>query len=103
MCCSGVSIRKSVTPKLMKDYPIHLRAYDLLADEDADLRELPYSERRKRLETLIAQLNDPRIDLSPHVSFVSWDDLGETEIGLADWHELIAPIVFGPDAEGTRN
>src|SRR5579872_394635 len=40
--------RKVVSTKLIKDYPIHLRAYDLLGDGDADLRQLPFSERRKR-------------------------------------------------------
>lgn len=67
--------RKSVTPKLMKDYPIHLRAYDLLSDGDNDLRMLTFAERRSKLEAFVAQLNDPRIDLSPQVSFSTWDDL----------------------------
>ncbi|MBE0703315.1 MAG: cisplatin damage response ATP-dependent DNA ligase [Afipia sp.] len=67
--------RKSVTPKLMKDYPIHLRAYDLLADDENDLRELSFAERREHLESFIARLDDPRIDLSPCVSFSTWPEL----------------------------
>lgn len=67
--------RKSVTPKLMKDYPVHLRAYDLLSDGDNDLRMLTFIERRAKLETFIAQLDDPRIDLSPIIPFTTWDDL----------------------------
>jgi DNA ligase-1 len=67
--------RKSVTPKLMREYPIHLRAYDLLNDGGSDLRTLTFSERRAKLEAFIAQLNDPRIDLSPQLSFRTWDDL----------------------------
>jgi DNA ligase-1 len=67
--------RKTVSPKLMKDYPIHLRAYDLLHDEDSDLRELTFVERRVRLETFIEKLDDPRVDLSPTISFASWDEL----------------------------
>ena len=67
--------RKSVTPKLMKDYPIHLRAYDLLADDENDLRELPFVERREHLESFIARLDDPRIDLSPRVPFSTWPEL----------------------------
>jgi DNA ligase-1 len=39
--------RKSVTPKLMKDYPVHLRAYDLLSDGENDLRLLTFAERRE--------------------------------------------------------
>ncbi|MDZ4365614.1 MAG: cisplatin damage response ATP-dependent DNA ligase [Afipia sp.] len=67
--------RKSVTPKLMKDYPIHMRAYDLLSDGDNDLRMLTFSERHAKLEAFVAQLADPRIDLSPQVAFKTWDDL----------------------------
>jgi DNA ligase-1 len=67
--------RKIVSPKLMKDYPIHLRAYDLLGEGDTDLRALPFTERRARLETFVAKLDDPRIDLSPTIAFDSWDAL----------------------------
>src|SRR5438270_528503 len=67
--------RKAVSPKLIKEYPIHLRAYDLLGDGENDLRELPFAERRERLEAFIAKLDDPRIDLSPTVPFASWDAL----------------------------
>ncbi|MES2031124.1 MAG: cisplatin damage response ATP-dependent DNA ligase [Pseudomonadota bacterium] len=67
--------RKSVTPKLMKDYPIHLRAYDLLSDGETDLRELPFEQRRARLETFIAELDDDRIDLSDQIPFATWDAL----------------------------
>jgi DNA ligase-1 len=67
--------RKSVTPKLMKDYPIHLRAYDLLAEGADDLRELPFAIRRARLEQFIARLDDPRIDLSPVVPFATWPEI----------------------------
>ncbi|UPK27488.1 ATP-dependent DNA ligase [Bradyrhizobium sp. 195] len=67
--------RKVVSPKLIKEFPIHLRAYDLLGDDENDLRELPFAERRERLETFIAKLDDTRIDLSPTVSFTSWGAL----------------------------
>jgi DNA ligase-1 len=67
--------RKVVSPKLIKEYPIHLRAYDLLSEGDADLRTLPFAERRKRLETFVGRLDDPRIDLSPLIPFESWDEL----------------------------
>ncbi|MCA6112751.1 ATP-dependent DNA ligase [Bradyrhizobium cenepequi] len=64
--------RKVVSPKLLKDYPIHLRAYDLLGDDENDLRELPFEERRAHLESFIKKLADPRIDLSPTVPFTNW-------------------------------
>jgi DNA ligase-1 len=64
-----------VTPKLMAEFPAHLRAYDLLADETEDLRERPFAERRARLEAFVARLADPRVDLSPMVAFTTWDEL----------------------------
>jgi len=67
--------RKAVTPKLMQEFPAHLRAYDLLAEGDHDLRGHPFEERRARLTKFVEKLNDPRIDLSPVVPFKSWPEL----------------------------
>ena len=67
--------RKTVTPKLLREFPIHLRAYDLLGDESGDLRQLPFEQRRDRLEAFIARLGDPRIDLSPIIPFDDWDTI----------------------------
>jgi DNA ligase-1 len=67
--------RKVVSPKLTKDYPIHLRVYDLLSEGDTDLRELPFIERRERLEAFVKKLDDPRVDVSPIVPFDSWEVL----------------------------
>jgi DNA ligase-1 len=67
--------RKNVTPKLLAAFPAHLRAYDLLADGDEDLRQRPFTERRARLEGFVARLGDERIDLSPLVTFSTWDEL----------------------------
>ena len=44
--------RKAVTPKLLAEFPAHLRAYDLLVDGSEDLRDLPFAERRARLRSL---------------------------------------------------
>jgi DNA ligase-1 len=67
--------RKVVSAKLIKDYPIHLRAYDLLDDGETNLRELPFEQRRTKLEAFVKQLDDPRIDLSPTIAFAAWPDL----------------------------
>ena len=67
--------RKTVTAKLMAEFPAHLRAYDLLADGEEDLRERPFAERRARLEHFVARLGDHRIDLSLLIAFRSWDEL----------------------------
>jgi DNA ligase-1 len=67
--------RKTVTAKLIADYPLHIRAYDLLTEDGEDLRPLHFDERRRRLEALIARCNSDRIDLSPQVPFETWSDL----------------------------
>jgi DNA ligase-1 len=76
--------RKVVSPKLIKDYPIHLRAYDLLGEGDSDLRTLPFAERRARLEAFVKELDDPRIDLSPTIAFDSWEALTSARKNPAD-------------------
>jgi DNA ligase 1 len=70
--------RKSVTPKLIAEFPAHLRAYDILIEGAEDLRELPLVARRARLEALVTRLNEPRIDLSPQIAFTSWDALARS-------------------------
>ena len=67
--------RKAVSPKLLAEFPAHLRAYDLLVDGEEDLRQRPFVERRARLEQFVARLDDARVDLSPLVTFVTWNDL----------------------------
>jgi DNA ligase-1 len=67
--------RKTVNGKLIAKFPAHLRAYDLLVDGGDDLRELPFAERRARLEALIAKLDTSRVDISPLVPFATWDEL----------------------------
>jgi DNA ligase-1 len=65
--------RKTAGPKLLKDYPAAIRAYDLLFLDGEDLRELPFSERRAKLEDFIATRAPHRIDLSPMVEVEDWD------------------------------
>ncbi|KQU27599.1 ATP-dependent DNA ligase [Methylobacterium sp. Leaf94] len=67
--------RKAVTPKLLEEFPAHVRAYDLMQADGEDLRPLPFTERRARLEAFVAALDHARIDLSPLVPFATWADL----------------------------
>ena len=67
--------RKTVTAKLLADFPAHLRAYDLLVESGEDLRTQPFAARRARLEALLARLASPRIELSSQVGFATWDEL----------------------------
>lgn len=67
--------RKTVDPKLIEKFPAAILAYDVLALDGEDLRGLPLSERRARLEALAASHPGDRLHLSPVVAFDSWDDL----------------------------
>ncbi len=67
--------RKGVTPKLIAEFPAHIRAYDLLAEGEEDLRALPFAERHVRLGRFVAAMDDPRVDASPLVPFRTWEAL----------------------------
>ncbi|MDP4594131.1 MAG: cisplatin damage response ATP-dependent DNA ligase [Beijerinckiaceae bacterium] len=67
--------RKKVSPKLIRDFPAHIRAYDLLSHNGEDLRALPFVERRALLESFIGAIAHPQIDLSPRLPFDSWEAL----------------------------
>jgi DNA ligase-1 len=56
--------RKAVSTKMLADYPAFVRLYDILFDGDEDLRALPWTARRQRLEAFAAPLDPDRFDLS---------------------------------------
>jgi DNA ligase-1 len=69
--------RKTPDGKLMDKFPAGIRAYDLLLDGAEDLRGLPFSERRRRLEAFVTRTANPPIDLSPLQPFESWEQLAD--------------------------
>ncbi|WP_337266352.1 cisplatin damage response ATP-dependent DNA ligase [Oryzifoliimicrobium ureilyticus] len=69
--------RKSVTNKMLDDYPAFVRAYDILFDGEDDIRGRTYLERRARLGEIIEKAPHDRFDLSPRVDFSSWEELDE--------------------------
>ena len=69
--------RKTPTPKMLAEFPAAVRLYDVLRLGDEDLRPLPLSERRYRLEAWYGNAPRERLDLSPLVPFSSWAQLKE--------------------------
>jgi DNA ligase-1 len=67
--------RKTVTPKLIAQFPAHLRAYDVLVDGTVDVRGETFAARRARLEALVGRLDLASVDLSPLVPFATWEEL----------------------------
>lgn len=67
--------RKNITKKHLQEAPVGLFAYDLLELNGEDIRHLPLSERRAELEKLVISMQLPWLQLSPVVTFSSWDEL----------------------------
>ncbi len=76
--------RKTVTSKMMRDFPVHLRLYDLLFETSADLRNLPFRDRRERLESWHSKSKPPRTDLSALIAFRDLTHLKDIWSGTRD-------------------
>jgi DNA ligase-1 len=70
--------RKRVTARDLAERPAFLRAYDLLHDGRQDLRALPFTERRARLEDFAAAHG---LDVSPLAPFEGWAELANLRAG----------------------
>ena len=56
--------RKTVSGKMLREYPAFVRLYDILLLEGTDWREQPWKSRRAILESLMERLPDSHFDLS---------------------------------------
>ncbi len=84
--------RKTVSSKMLSEYPVFVRAYDLLLDGEVDLRGLGYLERREKLTAFLGKLDPARFDLSPLVEFSSFAELNEKRI--APPHPVIEGVML---------
>jgi DNA ligase 1 len=69
--------RKTVTKKMLADYPAHIRLYDVLELDGEDLRGLPLSERRARLEAWVHAHKPQHMDISEILNIDSGEKLQE--------------------------
>jgi DNA ligase-1 len=69
--------RKKVTAEMLRDYPAHVRLYDMLMDRGEDIRGLPLDLRRKHLETFHARHLSPLMDLSEIITAPTHERLAE--------------------------
>lgn len=67
--------RKAVTQRMMREYPAHVRLYDILLDGTEDLRALPFAQRRRRLEAWHAHHQPLSSSVSGLISFASFEEL----------------------------
>ena len=76
--------RKNVSQKMLSGFPAFVRLYDILFDGDEDLRELPWTERRKRLEFFARQLDDERFDVSQLIEAAHFEELEDLRSNARD-------------------
>jgi DNA ligase 1 len=76
--------RKTVSAKMLADYPAFVRLYDILFDGVDDLRALPWSERRQRLEAVMPRFDVTRFDLSTIIDASDFNALAEIRAGTRD-------------------
>jgi len=75
--------RKVVSAKMLADYPAFVRLYDVLADGAEDLRALPWTQRRARLEAIMPHL-PARFDLSALIDAPDFAALSALRDGARD-------------------
>jgi DNA ligase-1 len=76
--------RKTVSKKMLTEFPAFVRLYDALILEGDDLRERAWSARREALEGLMARLPDSHFDLSSLVEARDFEHLAEIREGARD-------------------
>ena len=76
--------RKTVSGKMLGDYPAFVRLYDVLFDGGEDVRPLRWTERRARLEALIPHFDPARFDLSAVIEASDFDALEEIRARARD-------------------
>ncbi len=76
--------RKTVSKKMLADYPAFVRVYDLLGADGEDLRALPWEARRAKLEAFMPRLAASHFDLSQVIDARDFEDLAERRAGARD-------------------
>ena len=69
--------RKTLGPKILREIPVVLLAYDLLEWQGRDLRVLPQFKRRELLDHLLADLAHPQLLPSPVLAGARWTELAK--------------------------
>lgn len=76
--------RKVVSAKLLGEFPSFVHLYDMLFDGDDDVRDLPLTDRRARLEAWVDRTGNTRLDTSTIIPYDHWDELAKIRIQGAE-------------------
>ena len=76
--------RKTVSQKMLGQYPAFVRLYDILFDGDEDLRNQSWTKRRRRLEAFAERLDPERFDVSQVIGATSFEELENIRANARD-------------------
>ena len=76
--------RKNISKKQLQEVPICFFAYDILEYNGEDWREKQKSERREKLEEVLANISSTVIQISAVIEFTAWEDLGRLREGARE-------------------
>ena len=76
--------RKVVSGRMLDEYPAFVRLYDILFDGGEDVRPLPWTERRARLEVFAERLDSGRFDVSALIDAADFAELEAIRAGARD-------------------
>ncbi len=76
--------RKTVSVNMRADYPAFVRLYDVLFDDEQDVRALPWHARRTYLEAFVPKLKSSHFDISGLLDSRDFAHLGEIRDGARD-------------------
>jgi len=66
--------RKTVGKKLLSEVPVVFHAFDLLEHDGSDIRTLPFTQRRARLEQLLSSIEHANLSITKLIHGDSWQD-----------------------------
>jgi len=76
--------RKTVSARMLGDYPAFVRLYDILFDGETDMRAMAWTERRAALERFVGALDASRFDLSALIDVSDFEALEQARAGSRD-------------------
>lgn len=67
--------RKKVSPKVIRENPVIFKSYDILENNNIDIRDLSYLERRDYLFNIINHANYPPLSISNYFEINKWENV----------------------------
>ncbi|MCB0669210.1 MAG: ATP-dependent DNA ligase, partial [Saprospiraceae bacterium] len=77
---------KNLSKRMLQTMPAIMMSYDMLEAHGKDIRALPLTERREKLEKVIGAASDGVLRLSPTIGFDDWEQLDQIRQNARQFH-----------------